>query len=504
MAAAYGLTSFVKRLLDEGSFKITDAAEVSGETVLHTLAKCDVIEIPILELFFKHNPDPNLPNLLEGALLVSPFHYLLMHDSSKESVECFLRHGALCTVQDESGYYPIHYFAQYGMKPEILGVLLAAGAKVNVRDYFGESPLHKLCGREDLPMAVLAAFLKADADPNAEDEDSQRPLYEVSMAGNLKAAEKLVEFGADVSDPDVLGMTALHMAAFSGHTSIVEMLIAEHAPVNETDNNKRTPFLLACTVTGAESASALLDAMVEVPFAEVNIGDKNGKTPLRKAARYGLAGIVEKLLQKEHTPDDLNAKDSVEGVERTALHAAAYNGHLAAVNVLLGAGADSRLLDADSKTPLDLALEGWLRGNRESSESTILRLIDEDIGDAMENAELLCSAAMKGSLRILRKLLENSRADPNRKDEHGWTPLLVARQYDQQGAAEFLSQRGGEVGEMPSKWTTTSEWLEVSPEGTVVKGTSEGELSGSVFGYFTFRGTQTDDFDKTRTNHSAP
>jgi Ankyrin repeats (3 copies) len=147
----------------------------------------------------------------------------------------------------------------------------------------------------------------------------------------------------------------------------------------------------------------------------VNVRDKNGKTPLRKASRYGLAGIVEELLKKRHTAEELNAKDSVSGVERTTLHAAAYNGHFEVVSVLLGAGADSRLFDGEGKIALDLAHEGWLRGNRDSPESTILRLIDEDSPSAMEDAELLCSAAMKRSLPILRKLLQDPKADPNRK-----------------------------------------------------------------------------------------
>lgn len=441
VAVAYSLTGLVKRLLKQGKYKVCDSAGVSGETVLHIAAKVDEVSVPILELLFEHAADPEMPNLQNDTVQTSPFHFLLMHDSCKESVECFLKHGARCTIPDDSGYHPLHYFAQYGMQPHILDVLLAAGADVNAADYHGETPLHKLCGRDDLPLDLLAAFLKAGANPNAEDTQSQRPLYEVSMAGNLEAATTLVDFGADIGDPDYLGMTALHMAAFAGHTKIVQMLVSRHAFGNELDENKRTPLLLACTKDGVEAASVLLEAMADLPFASVNVRDKNGKTPLRKASRYGLAGIVEQLLNKEHTMEELNAKDSVVGIERTALHAAAYNGHLEVVNVLLGAGADSRLLDGDGKTPLDLALEGWLRGNRDSSEATILRLIEEDVPSAMEDAELLCSAAMQGSLPVLRKLLEDPKADPNLKDEHGWTPLLIARQYSQKEAADFLSQR---------------------------------------------------------------
>jgi hypothetical protein len=51
----------------------------------------------------------------------------------------------------------------------------------------------------------LETSLKAGANPNAEDENSQRPLYEVAMAANLKAAAKLVDFKADIEDPDFLG-----------------------------------------------------------------------------------------------------------------------------------------------------------------------------------------------------------------------------------------------------------------------------------------------------------
>jgi ankyrin repeat protein len=108
-------------------------------------------------------------------------------------------------------------------------------------------------------------------------------------------------------------------------------------------------------------------------------------------------------------------------------------------------------------------------------EATILRLIEEDVPNAMEDAASLCSAALKGSLAILTRLLEDARGDLNRKDEHGWTPLLIARQYGQTEAAELLSRRGGETGEMPNKWVALTPWLEVSEEGDTVKSTFAGK-----------------------------
>jgi hypothetical protein len=95
VAAAYSLTDLVRQLLDDGKFKVTDPIERSSQTVLHIAALANPVHVPILELLSEHEPDSELPNVENEALQISPFHHLLIHDISEESIVCFLKHGAL-------------------------------------------------------------------------------------------------------------------------------------------------------------------------------------------------------------------------------------------------------------------------------------------------------------------------------------------------------------------------------------------------------------------------
>lgn len=82
-----------------------------------------------------------------------------------------------------------------------------------------------------------------------------------------------------------------------------------------------------------------------------------------------------------------------------------------------------------------------------------MRLIDLDRHAAVEDQDLLSTATRKGSVTILKHLLEaEPRADPNNRDQDGWTAVEIARQYRQSDAEKVLSESGVIVGKMPSGW----------------------------------------------------
>ncbi len=85
--------------------------------------------------------------------------------------------------------------------------------------------------------------------------------------------------------------------------------------------------------------------------ADVNIKNKDGKTPLHIAVENNYEDIVKLLLQKNA---DVNAKDNN---GNTPLHIAVEKGNYFVIKELLKAGADKNIKNNEGKTALDIAKE---------------------------------------------------------------------------------------------------------------------------------------------------
>ncbi|KAH8588609.1 hypothetical protein B0O99DRAFT_693313 [Bisporella sp. PMI_857] len=87
----------------------------------------------------------------------------------------------------EVGHNVMYYFALYGGGPLILDPPMdneeypSNKASINIEDGYDEAPLHKLMSRIKFLVEILRAFLKRGADVDAEDKDSEGPLYEVAF-----------------------------------------------------------------------------------------------------------------------------------------------------------------------------------------------------------------------------------------------------------------------------------------------------------------------------------
>ncbi len=111
---------------------------------------------------------------------------------------------------------------------------------------------------------------------------------------------------------------------------------------------------------------ALLAAKVNV-----NAADDSGRTPLHSAAWNGHLAAVQTLLKA-----GADSNRSAEGY--TPLHAAAWQGHQPIVAVLIAAGAKINAQDADGSTPLHKA--AW-RGHREIAAALLAAGADAALKD---------------------------------------------------------------------------------------------------------------------------
>lgn len=168
-----------------------------------------------------------------------------------------------------------------------------------------------------------------------------------------------------------------------------------------------------------------------------------------------------------------------------ALHAAAQEGNLQIVKLLLDAGAST---DARTSvrcvygpTPIDVAFNAWQSWfdvkNKQSQmfENIIAELLRRGKSEISGWALKLNCASERGSTKIFR-LFEKWHSE---KDEYGWTPAMVAAQSKCNAAQTQRSTRLMDLGtKSPRRWSSTDkdERLTVSKDGLFVSFKSNGEI----------------------------
>ncbi|MHC4983758.1 MAG: ankyrin repeat domain-containing protein, partial [Planctomycetota bacterium] len=279
------------------------------------------------------------------------------------------------------------------------------------------------------------------ADVNAADERGAPPLAGTAACGLLKAAELLIDRGADVNasfgwnpregpakHPFVVdsGCTALFLAARHGHADVVKLLIAKGAKVTPADKvvrngelwNGFTPLHIAVRSGNAEVVRFLIGA-----GADVNATDARARTPLHCSWE---APIIEQLIA---AGADVNARDK-EGA--SPLHGLWRACWLPCVKVLLANGAHVNAKNARGATPLFYTEDAVV------AECLIEAGADVNARDVSGQTPLHW-AASGGYMEVVKVLVANG-ADLNARDKDRRTP--VGRMtYTMKVLGDFLSRQ---------------------------------------------------------------
>jgi hypothetical protein len=176
---------------------------------------------------------------------------------------------------------------------------------------------------------IAELLMTAGASPMSHDDDGRTPLHLAIFCGRIKMTETLL---AAAPIEVVRNTMVLHLAAFSGFSGLVEVLLEAGVSSTIEDHFGNTPLHWAAKGASAESMKALLSA-----GADVNAKNTEGATPLHFAAA-GREGEVRQVIDKVYVRKPVTISGFIEGVK-----------------VLLNAGASAIAEDENEIMPVIIA-----------------------------------------------------------------------------------------------------------------------------------------------------
>ncbi|KAL2068468.1 hypothetical protein VTL71DRAFT_16566 [Oculimacula yallundae] len=366
--------------------------------------------------------------------------------ATESTVRLLLEAGAGIEHNGWEGGTPLHYAAGSGLLG-IVKLLLDRSANISAVDMNGSTPLHWAGNIGHTAIADL--LLKYGADVNARSEDGITPLHSAAWNGAKTVADLLLKYGADVNARSEDGITPLHSAAWNGAKAVADLLLKHGADVNARSGEGETPLSCALGWGHLELADMLLNRA----NADAKISERDSTTSLHRASSRGFTQIVRLLL-------DLGLEiEAVHTLGRTALHTAArwkeFNSadclpmllkHGANINATAPVGCKSYNKDQEPQvevagcTPLICASEqGYLAAVK------ILLDAGADItASRVDGKNALSCAVGSGNAEIVALLLEKG-IDTELPDLNGRTPLVEASRSGKVDIVKLLLKHGAAI-----------------------------------------------------------
>lgn len=409
---------------------------------------------------------------LIGFLSVARAGDLLLeavHRGQLAKVEELLKHGADANTPNRYGILPLHEACRSG-NPKLIDRLLEAGAKVDAEEPGGVTTL--MVAARTGRVLPLRSLLKAGARINDPDHRGQTALMWAALEGNHQAVRVLLGAGAETGPKLSSGFNAWFLAARQGHLEVIKVFqengVVVDAVIDGKNGGGRAPrngmsALMFATENGHfEMATHLLESGanpndLRSGFAPLHVmswvrkprkGDNlTGTPPPRTMGNVTGLQFVQNLL--DHGADvNLQLPENTSGPSRlgygeaTPFLLASRTADLPLMKLLIENGADFRIPNEKGRTPLlaaagvNLGAEGDEAATEDEAIAAIEYLLDigADINAIDKRGETaMHSAAYKQAPKIVR-LLDVRGAEIsvwNRKNESGWTPLLISQGFRQ-------------------------------------------------------------------------
>lgn len=270
-------------------------------------------------------------------------------------------------------------------------------------------------GRDEEVVSLLAS----GSDPDAHDENGHTPLTMAAQMRRVSIVDHLLRAGGNVSIRHTDSYTALHYAVRGMCDEAVVALLNAGADMDAVDSAGNSPLSL----TIANGYRPIFQILMEAGAAVNTISGYNDRTPLHIAvenyegdAEDG-CDILRALLGASANTTVLDKH----GDTPLSLAMAAQPDHVEIVDTLLKGGASANLVDGNGTPPLHFAISTGCE-----NPATSLLLADADVNtlDAEGNCPL--AIAVLSSESSIPELLLAAGADPNIRHRNGSTPLHYA------------------------------------------------------------------------------
>jgi len=349
--------------------------------------------------------------------------------------------GADCNSVNKEGDTPLHR-ASFNAAKEMIKMLLEKGALPNIENKKNETPL--ICGLKKgayffstiTAERVDAFILLIDkADVHKMDSDGNTALHLISKQRGLKrAAEKLLEKGAEINARNGMLETPLHKALGGWDKELAQLFIQRGADLQARDKMGNSPLHISCL------SDELLDVSLTLLERGVDIEALNtyGRTPLHQACKSTSSEITALALIERVA--DINKMDFFQD---SPFSLALKGGLEKASGNLLAMDAQIESKEHENYLPFLAACSSGL-------EDIALELIERGANvhklskDVNKNAVSYLAGCTKICPRLFTKLIELE-VEFDLVDLVGSTPLLKACQNFHQDVALKLIELGADV-----------------------------------------------------------
>ncbi|MCJ1463945.1 hypothetical protein MMC07_002555 [Pseudocyphellaria aurata] len=235
-AVRAGQVTVVQLLLHHGA-KIKEKTNEDERTALHQAARSG--DEKVMKLLLNHEVkideiDDMAQLLLENGADVnskdmdgSTELHLAAGHGDEEVVKLLLMRGARIEEKDDNGCTALHCAVKAG-QVTVMQLLLENGATVVGKDCDGTTLLHHAVSFDHESKALLMSqlLLQHGANPNEiADHSEMTALHWAVGSGREEIVQNLLDNGAEIDKSDMLGETALIMAANRGYTKLMEILL---------------------------------------------------------------------------------------------------------------------------------------------------------------------------------------------------------------------------------------------------------------------------------------